>query len=129
MKYSGIAFFLVFGYCFCFLSKGNGQTVMTVRGSIPAEQMGKTLIHEHLLVDFIGADKIDPSRWENQKVIDRVVPYIEDLTQLQFQTMIECTPAYLGRDPSLLYEISQKTGLHLITNTGFYGAVDNKYLP
>ena len=29
--------------------------IMTVKGEILAKQMGKTLPHEHVLVDFIGA--------------------------------------------------------------------------
>ena len=34
--------------------------VMTVCGPIPPEQMGLTLPHEHILVDFIGADRCHP---------------------------------------------------------------------
>ena len=33
----------------------DGPRVMTVRGPIPPEEMGPTLPHEHVLVDFIGA--------------------------------------------------------------------------
>lgn len=40
--------------------------IMTVNGSIPASQMGFTLSHEHVLVDFIGADKIQAGRY-NEK--------------------------------------------------------------
>ena len=35
--------------------------VMTVLGPIPPGEMGATLSHEHVLVDFIGADKVDRS--------------------------------------------------------------------
>ncbi|HGE72782.1 TPA: hypothetical protein ENX78_18230, partial [Candidatus Poribacteria bacterium] len=31
--------------------------IQTVRGRIKPSQLGMTLIHEHILVDFIGADK------------------------------------------------------------------------
>ena len=37
----------------------NSQTspeIMTVLGPIPASEIGTTLAHEHILVDFIGAD-------------------------------------------------------------------------
>lgn len=32
--------------------------VMTVRGPVVAEDMGLTLPHEHILVDFIGAERV-----------------------------------------------------------------------
>ena len=34
--------------------------IMTVTGPVAPAQMGQTLIHEHVLVDFIGADKTGP---------------------------------------------------------------------
>ncbi|MFO7823538.1 MAG: phosphotriesterase [Cyclobacterium sp.] len=105
------------------------NTIMTVKGPIPAEQMGQTLIHEHVLVDFIGADSISPSRWDQAEVLEVVSPYLSELSGLGIQTLVECTPAYLGRDPELLLALSEKTGLQILTNTGFYGAVNNKYLP
>ena len=39
------------------------STVMTVNGPIRPEQIGTALIHEHFLVDFIGADQVNPNRW------------------------------------------------------------------
>ena len=45
------------------------------------------------------------------------------------QTFIDCTPAYLGRDPYVLKELSRKTGLTILTNTGYYGVRDNIYVP
>jgi phosphotriesterase-related protein len=48
---------------------------------------------------------------------------------LGFKSIVECTPAYLGRDPRLLKSLSEKTGLHQITNTGYYRARENKFIP
>lgn len=103
--------------------------VITVNGEIPAGAMGRTLHHEHLLVDFIGADSTGYHRWNKDSVVERVLPYLTELKDLGYNTLVECTPAYLGRDPVLLKLLSQKSGLQLITNTGYYSAVDLKYLP
>ncbi|WP_245802916.1 phosphotriesterase family protein [Cyclobacterium lianum] len=102
---------------------------MTVKGPIPANQLGQTLIHEHVLVDFIGADSISSSRWDEEEVLKTVAPYAAEIKSLGLNSLIECTPAYLGRDPALLLALSERTGLQILTNTGYYGAVDNKYLP
>lgn len=113
------------------LLPGYGQVpeIMTVRGPLPAEQMGRSLIHEHLLVDFIGAAEITASRWDRKEVVQQVLPYVEALPEMAIRTLVSCTPAYLGRDPELLRELSIRTGVHILTNTGYYGAVDNKFLP
>jgi phosphotriesterase-related protein len=102
---------------------------MTVQGPIPVSEMGITLSHEHVLVDFIGADSTGYHRWDRQEVMARVLPFLQEIQEYKASTLMECTPAYLGRDPWLLKELSQKTGMHLITNTGYYGAHQNKFVP
>lgn len=102
---------------------------MTIQGEIPASQLGTTLIHEHVLVDFIGADRISASRWDRAEVVAKVLPYLREARERGLKTLLECTPAFLGRDPLLLLELAEQSGLQLLTNTGYYGAVDNKYLP
>ena len=109
--------------------KLKNETLITVKGKLPAPQMGLTLIHEHILVDFIGADSTGYHRWEKSKVIERVLPFLMEAKQKGVQTIFECTPAYLGRDPLLLKELSERTGINILTNTGYYGARDNKYIP
>jgi phosphotriesterase-related protein len=104
-------------------------TIMTVNGPIPANQMGITLTHEHILVDFIGADSISEKRWDKPKVAEIALPFLRKIKELGCQTFIECTPAYLGRDPLLLKSISDSSGLNILTNTGFYGAGNDKYMP
>ena len=102
--------------------------IMTVKGMVNANAMGKTLVHEHILVDFIGASNYDPTRWDRKKVIEKVLPYLSDVRSAGCDTFVDCTPNYLGRDPQLLLELSNLSGLHIVTNTGYYGGSDNKYL-
>jgi len=103
--------------------------VMTVSGAIPAHLMGQTLVHEHVLVDFIGADQIAPGRYEPDEVFRKALPHLQRLKAAGGETLVECTPAFLGRDPPLLRRLAKASGLHILTNTGFYGAADDKYIP
>lgn len=105
------------------------ENLITVKGKIPVEEMGISLIHEHILVDFIGADSTGYHRWEKSKVIERVLPFLMEAKQKGVKTIFECTPAYLGRDPLLIKELSEKTGINIVTNTGYYGSGNNKYVP
>jgi phosphotriesterase-related protein len=117
-----------------FLAAGCSQNLkqgrlITVKGEIPVEETGISLIHEHILVDFIGADSTGSHRWEKSKVIERALPFLMEAKQKGVNTFFECTPAYLGRDPLLLRELSERTGVNIVTNTGYYGVGDNKYVP
>ncbi len=103
--------------------------VMTVKGEIPASAMGQTLIHEHFLVDFIGADKINSDRWNRNAVVNKMLPYLLEAKKYGVKTILDCTPAFLGRDVTLQQTLAEKSGLHILTNTGYYGAVTNIYLP
>jgi phosphotriesterase-related protein len=103
--------------------------IMTVKGPVPADQMGITLTHEHILVDFIGADSVSGERYVRKDVINKVLPYLRKVKELGCVTFVECTSLYMGRDPLILKSLSDSTGLNILTNTGLYGAYDNKYIP
>lgn len=107
----------------------NAGTIMTVLGPIDSADLGRTLEHEHILVDFIGAKETGYHRWDRSEVTAAVLPHLEEIKVMGFDSLFECTPAFLGRDPRLLKELSQTTGLNLITNTGYYGARENLFIP
>lgn len=96
---------------------------------MPIDSMGLTLIHEHMLVDFIGADSINSDRWNRDLVTSKVLPYLMEVKKHGVRTILDCTPSYLAKDPLLLKSLSEKSGIQILTNTGFYGAVGGKYLP
>lgn len=103
--------------------------VMTVTGAIRADELGTTLPHEHVLVDFIGADRVTPQRYDRDEAFETILPHLERLRNLGCESLAECTPAYLGRDPELLTRLAKASGVRLLTNTGYYGAMQGKFLP
>ncbi len=119
---------IMFGISSC-ETKKTPAIIITVNGEIPAAEAGYTLAHEHILVDFIGADSIRPGRYNPDTVFQKVLPYLLELKPLGIQTFFEFTPNYLGRDVQLLKRLAEASGLNIITNTGYYGAVGEKYLP
>lgn len=102
---------------------------MTVRGPIEPASIGNTLVHEHILVDFIGAKMINNERWNKDEVMDKVLPFLDEVKLAGCNTLIDCTPNYLGRDVVLLEKLSSATRINIITNTGYYGGSDHKFLP
>ncbi len=90
---------------------------------------GSILVHEHVLVDFIGAADIRPGRYDPEEVFRIARPKLEEVKRLGCRRLLECTPNFLGRDPMLLARLSEATGIELWTNTGIYGAADHKFVP
>jgi len=102
---------------------------MAVTGSVPAGQLGFTLPHEHVMVDFAGAEQVSPERYERDAVVNAALPHLRRIRELGCRSFVDCTPAYLGRDPIALRRLSRESGVRIITNTGYYGARDDRHLP
>ena len=96
--------------------------VNTVLGPISPEEMGVTLVHEHICYGYPG--------WEGDQTIapfdrDAIVENgVETLKQLKalggLKTYIDATPLDGGRQPEILKEISEKSEVHIICSTGYY---------
>src|SRR5258708_30659563 len=109
--------------------RGGRPMIQTVTGSIQASDLGMTLPHEHVMCDFVGAEKTSPDRWNRNEVVEKALPYLLQIKERGVKGFMDCTPAYIGRDPIVLKRLAQRTGLHIVTNTGYYGAANDKYLP
>jgi predicted metal-dependent phosphotriesterase family hydrolase len=102
---------------------------MSVLGPVKSGDLGITLIHEHIMADFIGAAETGSHRYDANKVVEKALPYLIALKKAGCSTFIDCTPVYLGRDASILKRLAQASGLNIFTTTGYYGAVKQKFLP
>ena len=73
----------------------DGQ-VITVTGPVAPDRLGVTLPHEHVMVDFVGADKASPDRYDRDQVHEALLPHLKQLRQAGCQSFVDCTPAYLA---------------------------------
>jgi len=98
-------------------------------GTALAAQMDSVLVHEHVLVDFVGADQISPGRYDPDEVFRIARAKLEELRRFGCRRLLDCTPNFLGRDPELLARLSDAAGLEIWSNTGLYSAANHKFLP
>jgi len=103
--------------------------LMTVKGKLDLADAGVFLPHEHAFTDFTGAEKITQPQYDRDLAFGFLLPHLKALKAAGVQTLAECTPAYIGRDVRLLKKLSEASGLNILTNTGYYAAVDFKYIP
>ena len=104
--------------------------LMTVTGRISIDDLkGIILPHEHITTDFAGAETVVQPQYRQDDAFRLILPYLQQLRQEGIGLLVECTPNYLGRDVALLSALSKASGIQIITNTGYYAAVDEKFLP
>src|SRR3954447_26925461 len=104
--------------------------VQTVTGPIEADQLGTTLIHEHLRNSDeavhnqwpqAGAAKEEPPHEVRpEEVFDIAVREAKAAIDLGVKTIGEPTAMFLGRDVEFMRRVSEETGLQVLPCTGIY---------
>ena len=97
------------------------RAVQTVTGRVRPEALGRTLVHEHVLIGFPGWN-LDPfaPRFVRAETMARAVDQLQELRDLGVGTFVDPCPMDLGRDVEFLAELSQKSGLQIVCTTGAY---------
>jgi phosphotriesterase-related protein len=104
--------------------------VQTVLGAVEADQLGTTLIHEHLR----NKDEAVEVQWPNAVSVKEDAPHevaadqifeiavreAKAAVDLGIKTIGEPTAMFLGRDVNFMRSVSEETGLQVIPCTGIY---------
>lgn len=94
--------------------------VMSVTGPVSGEDLGRTLVHEHITVGMPGQE-LDPTQApDRREIVAIAVDKLQELKAHGFGTIVDPCPIELGRDPELYAEVSQRSGVTIIFATGFY---------
>lgn len=136
------------------MTEGSGF-VRTVLGDIPANQIGVTLVHEHLWMDatpilsFHGHENGNHDavfdhviaaecRWTpgahigNYQLTDMpaILADVVGAKANGVSTIVDVTPIDMGRSPQRLKEVSVQSGVHVVMGTGYYlHAAHQAHLP
>jgi phosphotriesterase-related protein len=122
-------------------------SVMTVTGPIDPDDLGITLMHEHVFIDasswwrgpesgasalvasgpvdvsIIGELRMDPFSNKDNCVLSDAQAAAEELGRfrdLGGRTVVDTTGVGIGRDPLALRRVSEATGLQVVMGSGFY---------
>lgn len=99
----------------------DARVVQTVTGRVSSDALGRTLIHEHVLIGFPGwnLDALAP-RFVRADAMARAVDQMQELRGLGVGTFVDPCPMDLGRDVEFLAELAQKSGMQIVCTTGAY---------
>jgi phosphotriesterase-related protein len=98
-----------------------GGFVRTLTGDVDPTELGRTLVHEHLNVDWgemLGRPNVlDVDRAE---MADVMVAKMEALAAVGIGAMAECSPYGCGRYVDLYAEVAARSPVKIIASTGFF---------
>jgi predicted metal-dependent phosphotriesterase family hydrolase len=109
-------------------SSRNSGIIHTIDGPVEVDQLKFTLTHEHLMSNF-GKAPDEAAHYDDAALLSQVIPYLRKIKSLGINSILDCTTAYFGRRVDLLKKMADSTGIQIVTNTGFYGAADDRYVP
>jgi len=93
--------------------------VQTVLGPVDPGDLGFTLPHEHTQIALWHI----PNRWDYWELTADEPVITAELARYREAgggTLVDVTPAGMGRDPAWLVRLARATGLHLVMGSGWY---------
>lgn len=99
--------------------------VETVTGAVSGDELGTTLVHEHL---FVGDPQLDRDlphpEWEEatavDESVDEAVDLLTHLAALGVDSIVDLTVPGLGRDVRLVQEVARRAPVRVLAATGWY---------
>lgn len=103
--------------------------INSVLGKIDDNNLGVTLMHEHITWDRSGAESTN--KYSVEEVVNTILPYLSDLKSSGCNTFVDATTFGSGRDIKILMECSKRTGLNILTNIGAWDGsnTEEKFIP
>ncbi len=97
------------------------MNVNTVLGPIASENLGQTLMHEHIsCADWSMRMNFGDKFMQYDKVVDMAVGQLKKLRDCGVTTFVDGTAINLGRDIRLMRDVAAASGMNIIASSGFY---------
>jgi phosphotriesterase-related protein len=98
------------------------MSVRTTTGDIEGQELGVTLMHEHIVFGLSGASLDARYAPDRDDVRKRGIAAVEKARGFGLRTFVDATPIDMERDVALLQDISEATGVNIVASTGLYTA-------
>ena len=94
------------------------NTVNTVLGPVPADQLGVVSVHEALLSVVPGAQYAFDITMDRAEIFETIAAKLRDFRDHGGKTIVDSTGMFHGRDVKLYEALSRATGVHIVASTG-----------
>ena len=94
------------------------DTVNTVLGPVPADELGVVSVHEALLSVVPGAQYAFDITMDRAEIFETIAAKLKDFRDHGGKTIVDSTGMFHGRDVKLYEALSRTTGVHIVASTG-----------
>ncbi|MGI5274293.1 phosphotriesterase [Nonomuraea sp. CA-218870] len=94
------------------------QSVNTVLGPVPAQELGVVAVHEALLSVLPGAELAFDVTMDRAEIFEILAGKLVDFREHGGGTIVDSTGMFHGRDVRLYETLSRATGVHIVASTG-----------
>lgn len=94
------------------------NTVNTVLGPVPAEDLGVVAVHEALLSVVPGAQYAYDVTMDRAEIFEVLAAKLAEFKRAGGGTIVDSTGMFHGRDLPLYESLSRATGVHIVASTG-----------
>ncbi len=101
-------------------------SVETVQGAVEAQELGLTLVHEHVRFRDEAVAAQWPSRYDEQLEHDAALVAVNGAKAHGVRTIVDPTAMFSGRDVRFMKRVADESGVRIVPCTGIYSY---DYLP
>ncbi|XVV33296.1 hypothetical protein ACQPXT_03110 [Streptomyces sp. CA-100214] len=94
------------------------NTVNTVLGPVPAEELGVVSVHGALLSVVPGAEYAFDVTLDRAEIFETLAARLKDFRAHGGGTVVDSTGMFHGRDVRLYEALARTTGVHIVASTG-----------
>ncbi|MEU6452539.1 phosphotriesterase [Streptomyces sp. NPDC046979] len=94
------------------------NTVNTVLGPVPAEELGVVSVHEALLSVVPGAEHAFDVTLDRAEIFETLAARLKEFRAHGGGTVVDSTGMFHGRDVRLYETLARTTGVHIVASTG-----------
>lgn len=95
-------------------------TVNGVLGPIETDDLGFTLMHEHIMIANWSMRQAFADWVDTEQIIDYAAGELAKAKEVGVKTVADLTPINIGRDIHVIRETAARAGVNVIASTGFY---------
>jgi len=95
-------------------------TINGVLGPIDTEDLGFTLMHEHILIANWSMRQAFADWVDLEQVIAHAASELVKAKEVGVRTVADLTPINIGRDIHVIREVAARAGMNVIASTGLY---------
>jgi phosphotriesterase-related protein len=100
--------------------------VQTVQGAVEADELGVTLVHEHVRFRDEAVAAQWPGRYDDELELDAALVTVNAAKDKGVQTIVDPTAMFGGRDVRFMKRVADETDVRIVACTGIYSY---DYLP